>query len=136
MKRERILLIDDEPDILDLLERFLVREGFPVDKAIDGRGALRMMEKSFYNIVLCDIRLPDIDGKNLIARLKEFNPLANIVMITGFTSMDNAVACLGGGAVDYFTKPFRMEELIHAVNELDGKIERWKRMTPLVPALS
>lgn len=129
---ERILIIDDETEVADLIERFLKPEGFPIEKAATAKEGLALMEKILFNIVLCDIRLPDIDGKELIDLLKSFNPLCNIVMITGYTSMDNVVACLGGGAVDYFTKPFRdIDTLVHTVKELNAKISRWKKMTPI-----
>lgn len=130
---EPILIIDDELEVAELLERFLRMEGFPVAKAHDGTQGIAMMHERFFNIVLCDIRLPDIDGKDLIGRLKEYNPLVNIVMITGYSSMDNVVSCLGGGAVDYFTKPFREVRLvIETVKALDAKIARWKKFTPIL----
>lgn len=129
---EPVLVIDDERDVGELLERFLALEGFRVEKALSAREGLRLMQQQLFNIVLCDIRLPDIDGKELIGQLKDYNPLCNIVMITGFTSMDNVVTCLGGGAVDYFTKPFDMPSLLGVVKELDRKIKRWKKQTPMV----
>ncbi len=124
---ESVLIIDDEEAILELLARYLKLAGFPVETAMTGEAALNLYRAKLHNIVLCDIRLPDVDGKDLIVRLKEYNPLVNIVMITGFTSMDNVVHCLGQGATDYFTKPFRsMQELVDEVKHLNAKIDRWK----------
>ncbi len=130
---EPVLIIDDEVEVAELLERFLRSEGFPVQKAHAGRRGVELMRAHLFNIALCDIRLPDIDGKDLIGELKQYNPLVNIVMITGYSSMDNVVSCLGGGAVDYFTKPFRDVRLvIDTVKALDAKIARWKKSTPIL----
>lgn len=130
---EPVLIIDDEVEVAELIERFLRTEGFPVSKAHFGAQGIELMHKKLFNIVLCDIRLPDIDGKDLIGKLKEYNPLVNIVMITGYSSMDNVVSCLGGGAVDYFTKPFRdVTVLVETVKALNAKIERWKKSTPIL----
>lgn len=132
MNRESILIVDDEVEVLRLLERFFTLEGFPVEKAGDGKEALARMKTKRFNIVLLDICLPDVDGKDLLLQLRDLNPLANIVMITAYTSMDNVVTCIGNGAVDYFTKPFNLDELSHAVHELERKIARWKHATPMV----
>ena len=133
MRRELVLLVDDEPDIRALIAKFFIRAGFLVEEAATGEEALALMKRRFHNIVLLDIRLPDADGKDVLLRLREINPLTNVVMITGFTSMDNVVHCLGAGAVDYFTKPFSdLGELVDVVEGLDRKIARWKRSTPLV----
>jgi DNA-binding response OmpR family regulator len=132
MRRELILLVDDEPEIRALLSKFLIRAGFLVEEAGTAAAAREAMRRRFHNIVLLDIRLPDADGKELLQHLREINPLTNVVMITGFTSMDNVVHCLGAGAVDYFTKPFSdLGELLEAIEGLDRKIARWKRSTPL-----
>lgn len=131
---ERILVVDDEEGIVVLLRNFLQDAGFTVDGAHDGREALRLMREHLYSIVLCDIRLPDIDGKQLIPQFKGFNPLCNVVMITGYSSMDNVVGGMEVGAVDYFTKPFRdMDLLLKTVIALDLKIARWKISTVMVP---
>lgn len=130
---EPVLIIDDELEVCELLTRFLRIERFPVECALTGRDGLRLMEEKLFNLVILDIRLPDYDGTEMIKRLKDVNPLCNIVMITGFASMDYLVACLGGGAVDYFTKPFQhTRDLVEVMRELDRKIKRWKTHTPLV----
>lgn len=131
---ERVLIVDDEPMVSELLRRFLEAEGFEVDTAVTGAEALERMRRDLPNIVLCDIRLPDVDGKDLLGALKAIHPMTNVVMITGYTSMENVVECLGGGAADYFTKPFRdIDALVAAVKGLREKVARWKRSTPIVP---
>lgn len=129
---EQVLIIDDEPGIIEMLVRSLKLAGVPATGALSGAEGLRLMEAGLFNIVLCDIRLPDVDGKELIGKLREINPLCQVVMITAYSSMENIVMCLGGGAVDYLTKPFKGDELVTVIRQLDQKLARWKKQTPLV----
>jgi len=122
----RILVVDDEREVISMLERNLTLEGFSVDGVENGDEAIKSMAKELYPIVILDIKLPDISGVDLIKKLKDHNPMANIVMITGYSSMDHVVNCLGGGAVDYFTKPLNMTTFIETLKQIDQKINRWK----------
>jgi len=124
----KMLVIDDEPEIIELFKRTFELEEIEVIAAYNGDQALHQMSEYLFNIVITDIRLPDTDGKILIPQLKEINPLVNIVVITGYSSMENVVGCLGGGAVDYFTKPFKdMDLIIATVKALFEKVKRWKK---------
>lgn len=121
-----LLVIDDEEEVVEMLDRNLSIEGYDVHGATTKEEALRSMEDNLENIVLLDIKFPDTSGGEILRELKEINPLVNVLMITGYSRMDNVVECLGGGAVDYFTKPLDMDLLIERVDQVDGKIQRWR----------
>lgn len=122
----QVLVVDDEEEIVSMLERNLSMEGFEVSGATGRKEALRSMEEHLQPIVLLDIKFPDSQGVDLLQELKKINPLVNVMMITGYSKMDNVVECLGGGAVDYFTKPLNMDLILERVKQIDGKIKRWR----------
>ena len=121
-----ILVVDDEQDVIDMLRRNLELEGFEVEGATQHDEAVELMEENLYPVVILDIKFPDTSGPQLLEEFKEINPLVNVVMITGYSSMENVVECLGGGAVDYFVKPLQMDEFIEAMKNIDSKVDRWR----------
>jgi two-component system NtrC family response regulator len=123
----RVLVVDDEEEIVSLLKRTLSLEGFEVEGVSDGEKAVELMREQLFPIVILDIRLPETSGPELLKQFKDINPLVNVVMITGYSSMENVVDCLGGGAVDYFTKPLDMELFVKKIKEIDSKIDRWRK---------
>jgi len=123
---EKILVVDDEEEITSMLKRNLKLEGFEVDTAHDREEGLERMEKDLYPIVLLDIKFPNTSGPELLSEFKKINPLVNVIMITGYSSMENVVDCLGGGAVDYFTKPLDMDVITDRLEQVSEKIERWR----------
>ena len=128
---KKILIIDDEIEIVELLQRFLKLEGFKVDYVLNAQDSLNVMKKNMYSLILCDIKLLDMSGEDLIKKLKEYNPLVSIIMITAYSSMEKVVSCIEKGAVDYFTKPFSgMDKLIEVVNYHYEKIKRWHKLFP------
>jgi DNA-binding response OmpR family regulator len=121
-----VLVIDDEDEIVEMLDRNLSVEGYEVRGATTKEEALKIMEDELPNVVLLDIKFPDTSGGEILRELKKINPLVNVMMITGYSKMDNVVECLGGGAVDYFTKPLDMELITRRVDEVVDKINRWR----------
>lgn len=122
----KILVVDDEEEIISMLRRTLTLEEFEVDGATNEEDAVDKMQENLYPIVVLDIRFPDTSGPKLLKKLKDINPLTNVVMITGYSSMDNVVDCLGGGAVDYFTKPIDMDLFLESLQHNSEKIDRWQ----------
>lgn len=103
-ERAPILIIDDDDLYCKLMEQELQANGHHCDLAFDGESALQLMRKNYYRVVLCDINLPGMSGVDLIPRLKEISPMAQVIMLTGETSVSNVVACLGNGAIDFLSK--------------------------------
>ncbi|MCK9224327.1 MAG: response regulator [Candidatus Muirbacterium halophilum] len=123
----KVLVVDDEEAILNLLRKYLEKAGFThVITMNDPEKALELMQKELYKIVLLDINMPKMDGIELLEKIKEINPLCNIIMVTAYSDMNNVVDCIARGAVDFIAKPFKMKELTDIVNDAAKRIERWK----------
>jgi response regulator RpfG family c-di-GMP phosphodiesterase len=111
----RILVVDDEASVRDLITRTLASHGFACHTAADGRRALARLEQQPHAVVLCDIRMPEMDGLELLQRVKEQWPLTEVIIITGVFELQSAVQAMRDGAYDYLTKPFTMEQVLFAV---------------------
>ncbi len=106
-----VLVVDDEPNIIEILELVLRDAGMEVAKSFSGREALTFLRKNNVDIVISDIRMPDISGVDLLRQAKQLAPETVFIMITAFASTDTAIEALQHGAYDYLTKPFEMKEL-------------------------
>jgi two-component system response regulator PilR (NtrC family) len=106
-----ILIVDDEPNIIEILEIVLLEEGMEVFKSASGRDALAILKGNQVDVVISDIKMPDFSGVELLREAKKLAPETVFIMITAFASTETAIEALQHGAFDYITKPFRMEEL-------------------------
>jgi len=118
MSKKHILVVDDEPDLIELLSYNLKKEGFTVSFAVDGEEALLMLKKSDFNLILLDLMLPGIQGLDLcrILRQNKKTERIPIIMITAKGEETDKIRGLETGADDYITKPFSPKELIARVN--------------------
>jgi len=119
----RILLIDDDPEILDLVGSFLEMKGFEVDPAESGREGLDLYEQYGHNLVICDYRLPDLDGLDVSQQILEGNPDCVIILITGHGSIENAVTAIKAGVFDYILKPFDLKQIEVAIHKAQKAME-------------
>jgi two-component system KDP operon response regulator KdpE len=110
----KILIVDDEPAIRRFLKSSLEAQGFAVDQAETGRGALESARRTKPDLVVLDLGLPDIDGLNVIAEIRKFSPVP-IIVLSVRNDETGKVAALDGGADDYIVKPFGMDELMARV---------------------
>jgi len=110
----RVLIVDDEYQLVEAFKKKLAKEGFEVFTALNGREAISIMEDNELDIGLFDIKLPDMDGVELLGRLREMQPTSEVVMLTGYASVDTAIRSMKLGAYDYLTKPCKLSEL-HSV---------------------
>lgn len=106
-----ILVIDDEETIRDACSQVLIKEGYSVKAAEDGIEGLRLFRTEFFHAVLLDLKLPDMDGMEILSRIKEDNPKTPVIIITGYASIDSAIEAMKRGAADYLPKPFTPEQL-------------------------
>ncbi len=115
--KKTILVVDDDKSILRTFTRILQKSGYDIDVAETGKEAIEKAENRKYDLALVDIRLPDIDGTDLLAKLKR--PLQNTVkiMITGFPSLETGVKALDEGADAYLVKPVKPQELLMLLEE-------------------
>ena len=118
VKNARILVIDDDESIRKTLAIALEQEGFFVDKAENGKEAIAKSYANFYNLAIVDWRLPDIEGTKLLGKLKETTPKMAKIMLTGYPSMNNAIAAVNERADAFFLKPIDFEVLLAKIIEL------------------
>jgi len=109
--KPRILIVDDEPSMRDMLRIVMRRDGFDVEVAANGKEAIELLKRERIDLLLSDIRMPDVSGVDVLRAAKEVNRDIVAFMMTAFASTDSAVEAMRLGAVDYFTKPFNMDEL-------------------------
>ena len=107
----RVLIVDDEESMRDFLSIMLHREGYQVDTAVDGAQAVVHLRDHSYDLVISDIKMPRMTGLELLAHIKERTPETVVLMVTAFSSTDEAVEAMKQGAYDYITKPFKNEEI-------------------------
>ncbi len=116
-EQSRILIIDDQKTIRRSLKLALEREGYLVETAENGREAIRRSEEEFYNVALADFRLPDMDGIELLTKMRETVPKIVKIIITGYPSLENAIEAVNRGADGYVVKPYTMEGLLLKIKE-------------------
>ena len=107
----RILIVDDEEIVIRSCLRILDGAEFQVEAVQDGREALRKIEENPYDVVILDIMMPNIDGLEVLRRVKETHPNVDVIMVTGLSQIDTAVQAMKLGAFDYISKPFEPDEL-------------------------
>jgi two-component system response regulator HydG len=113
----KILIIDDEVNIGILLSKFLTRNGFEVSTSTTGTNALELMTKESFNLVLCDYRLEDTDGREILRTIKKTYPNTGVIIITGYSDIKLAVELIKMGAYDYITKPLYPDEILNTINK-------------------
>jgi DNA-binding NtrC family response regulator len=116
--RSKVLIVDDEERMRSLLEDVLAMLGYDVATASTGAEALALVQAQLFDTVLCDIRLPEMDGLELLREIKRHDSSVEVVMVTGFPAVNTAVEALKLGAYDYLAKPVRLEELRHLMDRL------------------
>jgi DNA-binding NtrC family response regulator len=111
MAAERVMIVDDEESIREWLSIALRKQGYEIDCAQNGEEALRLFKQDKYDAIITDIKMPKVDGLELLREIKSIDPSASVIMTTAFGSMESAIEALRGGASDYITKPFKIEEV-------------------------
>ncbi len=117
-RQASILIVDDDENICTGLQIILQKKGHATSVAHSGEDALRKLRNDSYDVVLLDVKLPDVRGLALMAPLKERHPNTKVIVITAFGSLETARLALKRGAVGYISKPFGMEEVWSKVSEV------------------
>ncbi|MEO6820789.1 MAG: sigma-54 dependent transcriptional regulator [Ginsengibacter sp.] len=115
--KKKILIIDDDFDMCTLLSRFLDKRGYQTDVAHNGAKGLLKFNDDHFDIVLCDFRLGDKDGKDVLVKIKELKPQTIVIIITGYSDIKTAVDVIKQGAFDYITKPLIPDEVINVIEK-------------------
>ncbi|MBS1687319.1 MAG: sigma-54-dependent Fis family transcriptional regulator [Bacteroidetes bacterium] len=114
---EKVLVIDDDNDMCLLLNRFLTRHGYEVNGINSGKAAMEWLKKNEPNLVLCDFRLEDMTGAELLVKIKEMHPAVPVIIITGYSDVKDAVEVMKMGAYDYVTKPLFPDEILLTIKK-------------------
>src|SRR5207244_11107706 len=107
----RILVVDDEPMMSYSLRQHLVDEGYSVDTAASGAEAIDLFDCGAHHLAICDLQLPDMDGITLLRHMKDAKPNTEVIVVTGYGSVQSAVEAIKAGAFYFVEKPFDFEEL-------------------------
>jgi len=121
MDRASILIVEDEDSQRSLLSGLLRKEGYTIGEAGTGADALEVFKKDVFELVLLDYKLPDTDGLTLLKKFKEINPEVEVIMVTAFGSIENAVGALKAGATEYLTKPIDLDDLLFKIKKTEEK---------------
>jgi CheY-like chemotaxis protein len=124
----RILVVDDDRMIRHVVAQRLLRDGHQVDQAGDGVEALARMGAAPFDIVITDLEMPDMDGHELLVRLREEQPLVRSIVMTGWATQATLTACLEEGAFTFVTKPLGdMTELMESVRQAGWVLAHWRK---------
>ncbi len=116
-RNTKVLIVDDDENIRNTMKAIFEDEGYIVDLAATGSEAIHKSQNTAYNVALLDIRLPDMEGVDLLKLLKENTPRTRKIMVTGYPSMQNAMTALNKNADAYLIKPVNIEKLLITVQE-------------------
>jgi DNA-binding NtrC family response regulator len=117
-----ILIVDDEESVRDSLFNWFIEDGFSVECAEDATKALHLLESGHFDIILADIKMPGMDGMEMLRRIKVLKPESLVIIMTAFATVDTAVKALKDGAYDYVTKPFDPDDLTHLIRNATKQI--------------
>lgn len=118
------LVVDDEPDVLELLVEYFRARGLRVASAGDGRAAVAAIERdpARYGLVVTDLHLPGVDGMGVLEAARRANPSCYVVIVTGYASLDSAIQAVRLGAYDYLTKPFSLGQLDVVMQRIHDRV--------------
>jgi DNA-binding NtrC family response regulator len=117
-----ILIVDDEESVRDSLFNWFIEDGYRAECAEDARKALTMLESDEFDIILADIKMPGMDGMEMLRRIKALRKDSIVIIMTAFATVDTAVQALKDGAYDYVTKPFDPDDLSHLIRNASKQI--------------
>jgi DNA-binding NtrC family response regulator len=131
----KVLLIDDERDYLETMIKRLRKRNLEVAAADSGEEALRVLRETSMDVVVLDVRMPGMDGIQVLREIKRINPLVQVIMLTGHANVEVAVEGMELGAFDYLMKPANLDELLYKIQDAskaktiqEQKIARLKEM--------
>ena len=118
---KKVLVIDDEPIVRISCKRTLVPEGYDVTLADSGRAGIEILEKDPFDLILLDLKMPDMGGIDVLKVIMERWPATKVIIVTGYSTVDTAVEALRLGAFNHIEKPFTPDSILAAVNEVFDK---------------
>lgn len=132
----KLLIVDDKEQMREVLRKFLLAEGYEIETAENASDALKKFQKGNIDLILSDIRMPGMDGNELLAQILQFDKNAIVILMTAFGSIEAAVGAIKQGATDYISKPFQMEEVLLRISRALKERTLEKRVADLEEKLS
>ncbi|MFP4686600.1 MAG: response regulator [bacterium] len=122
----KVLIVDDEQEILDALDTYLTMQGYEVETCASSTVAGERIKESSYSIIMLDINMPKISGIELLEDIKDVEPSCEVIMITGFNSLDKTLDARDRGASEYLLKPLDMQNVREVVEAAGDRVQRWQ----------
>ncbi len=122
MQPVRVLILDDEPIVCKRLQSFLEKKGYLVESFYQGKYALRRFLKNPFHIVITDLKMKDLDGMQFLTEVKKRSPETEVILITGFATMETAKESFHKGVFDFLAKPFKPEEIYEVIQNAEQKL--------------
>ncbi len=116
-RKEKVLVVDDDMEMLELLHDYLQKVGFDTQVSASGNEALAKVEEEEYNVLVTDLKMPGISGIEILQKVGQLRPECSVILITAFGTIETAIEAMKLGAFDYITKPFKMEEVMIAIEK-------------------
>ncbi|CUT04960.1 Response regulator receiver domain-containing protein [Candidatus Kryptobacter tengchongensis] len=120
-EKSRVLVVDDEEALRYLLSSELAAEGYEVETAGDGDEAIEAIKQKDYDVVLLDIKMPRVDGFEVLRFIKQNKPEIKVIMLTAYADVKNAIEALKLGASDFVSKPYDLEDILTSINRALGR---------------
>jgi len=120
----KVLVIDDEPVICDACHLILTEKGYTVERRMTGKSGLMAIEQGFFDVIILDLKLSDVDGMDVLKIIRENKPDLPVIIITGYSTISIAVEALKLGASEYISKPFTDDELICCIEKIRSNDKR------------
>ena len=131
MEEKRILVIDDEENMRHMLAVLLEKEGYQVESAANGKEGLSLALESFYDIILCDLKMPVMDGMAFLQNFQDSGQDTTVIVMSAYGTMDTAIEALKLGAYDYVSKPFKADEILLTLRKAEER-ERLRKENRLL----
>jgi DNA-binding response OmpR family regulator len=131
----KILIIDDEKAVADILKDFLSDKERLIDVCYDGLAGIERIQKNFYDLIIVDLVMPKVGGLEILRFSKKTNPHVLVIIITGYASLETAVLAIKEGAYDYIRKPCKLEEIRIVVENATDKIKLYRENRELIKKL-
>ena len=130
----KVLIVDDEPRILLMLQGLLKANGYEVETARDGNAAIEAVRKGGIDITISDLRMTPMDGMTLFNELKVIAPRMPVILLTAYATVDTAVSAMKSGVFDYLAKPFKVDDMVACLKRAEEKIDNPEEPQPGAPA--
>ena len=118
--RRRVLVVDDRPEMAEMIADDLCDRGYEGRAVFSGREALRMLQSERVDVLITDLRMPEVDGLDLLRVSRELDPSRPVIVMTAFATIDTAMKASESGACQYLSKPFRLDLLVHLLEQAIG----------------